>query len=397
MKIASINTVSYGSTGKIMLQIAQTAREKGHIVKTFSKTWKSNPYINDSHIYIGTYVGNVAHRILAPFTAREGSYSFFSTRKLINELHSYRPDVLHLHNLHGWYLNYKILFRYIKQNNIRVIWTLHDCWAFTGQCPHFTVAQCDKWKTGCYHCSQYRAYPETYVDRTRQMWKLKKEWFTGVPNMTIVTPSQWLADLVKESFLKEYPVKVIHNGIDLDIFKPTPSNFRMKYHCENKFVLLGVAFGWGKRKGLDVFIDLAKRLGSRFQIVLVGTDEKVDQQLPENIISIHRTSNQKELAEIYTSADLFVNPTREENYPTVNMEAIACGTPVLTFRTGGSPEIVDELTGCVVDCDDVDAVEQKIILICENKSYSAEKCVVRALEFDKNERFEEYIKLYESN
>jgi glycosyltransferase involved in cell wall biosynthesis len=229
------------------------------------------------------------------------------------------------------------------------------------------------------------------------MHNRKKALFSGL-DMTIVTPSQWLADLVKQSFLKDYPVKVIHNGIDLSVFRPTPSNFREKYGiARDKKILLGVAFGWGARKGLDVFIDLAHRLDpDHYQIVLVGTDENTDKQLPENIISIHRTQNQAELAEVYTAADLFVNPTREENYPTVNMEALACGTPVLTFRTGGSPEILDETCGAVVACDDVDAMEREIIRICAEAPYSEAACLKRAEGFDHNQRFEEYIHLYES-
>jgi glycosyltransferase involved in cell wall biosynthesis len=230
------------------------------------------------------------------------------------------------------------------------------------------------------------------------MHKRKKKLFSGL-NMTIITPSQWLADLVKQSFLKNYPVRVIHNGIDLSVFKPTPSDFRKRYGIAlEKKILLGVAFGWGARKGLDVFIDLAKRLDDKYyQIVLVGTDDNVDKQLPDSIISIHRTQNQAELAEIYTAADLFVNPTREENYPTVNMESLACGTPVLTFRTGGSPECIDEYCGAVVDCDDVDAMEREIIRICSDAPYSKEDCLKRAASFDHHKRFEEYIQLYESS
>ena len=229
------------------------------------------------------------------------------------------------------------------------------------------------------------------------MWKKKRSWFTGVPDMTLVTPSQWLADLVKRSFLSEYPVEVIPNGIDLNVFKPRASDFRRRYHIpEGKNILLGVAFGWGERKGLDVFLELAKRLdGAKYQIVLVGTDDSVDKQLPESIISIHRTENQQQLAVIYTAADLFVNPTREENYPTVNMESIACGTPVLTFRTGGSPEIVSPDTGSVVDCDDVDSLEKEIVRICQTKPYTEERCLNRAAEFDQFRRFKEYIRLYE--
>ena len=212
--------------------------------------------------------------------------------------------------------------------------------------------------------------------------------------MTLVTPSHWLADLTRQSYMKEYPVRVIHNGIDLSVFKPTDSDFRKEHHCEDKKILLGVAFGWNKKKGLDVFVELAKRLDSQYQIVLVGVDERVQLSLPKNIISIERTQNQQELAQIYSAADLFVNPTREENYPTVNMESLACGTPVLTFRTGGSPEIIDDRCGAVVDKDDIDAMEREIIRICSQMPYKREDILKRAESFDMADRFNEYVSLY---
>lgn len=228
------------------------------------------------------------------------------------------------------------------------------------------------------------------------MWKLKKRWFTGIENLTLVTPSKWLAGLVKQSFLKDYPIKVINNGIDLEVFKPAESSFRWDHGIrEDEFMLLGVSFGWSKRKGLDVFIQLAQRLPENYKIVLVGTDDAVDDVLPESIISIHRTEDQRELAEIYSAADLFVNPTREENYPTVNMESLACGTPVITFNTGGSPEIIDDSCGCVVDCDDVEELEKNIRRICDKRPYSSNACLVRAGNFEIYRAFDSYINLYE--
>lgn len=211
--------------------------------------------------------------------------------------------------------------------------------------------------------------------------------------MALVTPSKWLCDLAKESFMKDYPIKVINNGIDLSIFKPTESDFREKYGLTDKKVILGVASDWGKRKGLDVFTELSDRLDDSYRIVLVGIDGKA-QNLPEKIITVKRTENQKELAEIYTAADLFVNPTREENYPTVNMESLACGTPVLTFKTGGSPEIIDSTCGTAVEADDVDAMEKEILRICQEKPYSDKACLERAKDFDMYDRFEEYVELY---
>lgn len=226
------------------------------------------------------------------------------------------------------------------------------------------------------------------------LYEKKKQLFSDL-DLTIITPSRWLAEQVKQSFLKDYPIKVIHNGIDLSVFYPRKTDFRKKYHLENKYILLGVAFGWGPRKGLDVFIRLAKRLDpEKFQIVLVGTDKKVDKILPENIISIHRTSNQTELAEIYSAADLFVNPTREENYPTVNMESLACGTPVLTFRTGGSPEIIDEGTGVVVEYGDEEALYKAIVKNAEGRLFLAEECKKRAQQFYEKEKYIEYMMLY---
>ena len=400
MRIAIINMVPYGSTGKIMLQIARVARESGHEARTYSTEPYSmkrrpKPFVAPGHLQWGSFRENMFHYYLGSTFGRNGCYSKSGTKQLIRELERCSPDVLHLHNLHSFCIHFPTLFRYIKKNNIRTVWTLHDCWTFTGQCPHFDMFGCEKWKTGCHHCKQPMTYPKSRIDNTRRMYELKKKWFTGVQDMTLVAPSEWLADLTRESFLKEYPVKVIHNGIDLAVFRPTQSDFRKKYGCEDKHILLGVAFGWGARKGLDVFIELSKRLDDHYQIVLVGTDDETDRQLPENIISIHQTQNQEELAQIYSAADLFVNATQEDTYPTVNMEALACGTPVLTFRTGGSPEIPDESCGAVVEKNDVDGLEREIIRIYKERPYSCEACLTRAKQFDMNSRFGEYIELYE--
>lgn len=397
MKIAIINSVPYGSTGKIAYEIAKTAADEGDGVEIFYG-YSGHPLdeIKNGNSVIGGKSGKAMHMLLSEMTGLIGCFSFFYTFKILRKLKKFRPDIIHLHNLHGWYINLPLLFGFIKKHNIKTVWTLHDCWAFTGHCPHFDMIGCDKWKTGCYGCPQYKEYPKSLFDNSKYMYRLKKKWFTGVKNMTIVTPSEWMAGLVRESYLKDYPVKVINNGIDLNIFKPIESDFREKYALENKYIVLGVAFGWGKRKGLDVFIELAKRLDKeKYKIVLVGTDDNSDKLLPENIISIHRTQNQTELAKIYSAADVFANPTREENYPTVNMESVACGTPVVTFNTGGSPEILDETCGAAVAKDDNDAMYNEIIRICEAKPYSMEACIKKAKGFDKNEKFGEYIRLYE--
>ncbi len=396
MHISMINTVDFGSTGKIMLQLKKIAKKNEISISSYSRKWL-NSKKNTTHYYFGWLIENVFHRIFSPFIGCESLMSFFGTISLCKMLKKKHTDLIHLHNLHGHYICLPILFRFIKKHNIPVIWTLHDCWSFTGRCPHFVMTKCDRWKNGCHDCPYPKnSYPQSYIDTSHMMWNHKRKWFTGIKNCTIVTPSRWLADLIKQSYLKNYPVKVINNGIDLSVFKPTGSEFRKKNGLDGKMVVLGVASGWGGRKGLDVFIELARRLPDDYRIVLVGTTDNVDKDLPSNIISIHRTQNQNGLAEIYTAADVFANPTREDTFPTVNMESLACGTPVVTFRTGGSPEIIDETCGSVVDCDDIDAMETEIRRVCKEKPYSVEACLARAKNFDMNERFDEYVKLYQS-
>ncbi|MBR5500051.1 MAG: glycosyltransferase [Clostridia bacterium] len=391
MKVAQINAVSgKGSTGKICVGISNLLEKKAIDNKIFYSFGVGTPknsykYSNDYYIKIQA----LKSRIL-------GNYGFNSktaTKNLIDYLKVYKPDIVHIHNIHGHDCDLEMLFSYFRENKIKIVWTFHDCWAFTGYCTYFSMCGCEQWKEGCQNCPQKKKY-SWFFDRSNMLWQKKKTLFSDL-NLTIVTPSKWLAKLVKASFLGNYPVVVIHNGIDLSIFCPTDSDFRKKYSCEDKFLILGVSFEWEERKGIDVFIELAKRLESKYQIVLVGTNHTVDKQLPENIISIHRTNNQRELAEIYSAADLFVNPTREENFPTVNIESLACGTPVLTFDTGGSSEIIDEHSGAVVDENNVDSIEQKIRMIYSLKPYSVEMCQKRASFFDAEIRLAEYIELYQ--
>ena len=390
MKIVQINTTcGIGSTGKICVDISKML--SANQTENYILCSKSNRYP------LGVPCSSSNYRRLQALKSRIlGNYGFNSqaaTKKMISELDRINPDCVHLHNLHGHDCDLDMLFAYFKEHRTKLIWTFHDCWAFTGYCPYFTLISCDKWKSQCVDCVQRRKY-SWFFDRSGILYRKKKKLFDRL-ELTVVTPSQWLADIVRQSFFGVYPVHVINNGIDLDIFKPSQSDFRQKFHLENRKIVLGVAMGWEVRKGIDVFIKLSERLPHEYRIVLVGTDDKTDRELPAGILSIHRSQNQQELAEIYSAADVFVNPTREENYPTVNMEAIACGTPVLTFRTGGSPEMLDETCGSVVDCNDIDALEKEIIHICTDKHYTKEACLKKAKEFDKNERFKEYIDLYE--
>ena len=391
MKIVQINTVcGTGSTGKICVSVSELLNGKqieNYILYTSGASDHPNAISCGNRYY--TKFQALKSRIFGNY----GFNSVWETRRMIRELERIKPDIMHLHNIHGHDCHLEILFDYLKKQKIKVFWTFHDCWAFTGYCPYYTLVACEKWKTGCGDCPQRRNF-SWFFDRSAELYARKKKAFSGV-DLTIITPSQWLADQVKESFLQDAPVHVIHNGIDLEVFRPTPSDFRKKYGIpESKFILLGVAFGWGVRKGLDVFIDLAGKLDKHYQIVLVGTDAKVDKQLPDNIISIHRTENQKELAAIYTAADLFVNPTREENYPTVNMEAIACGTPVVTFRTGGSPEILDKHTGIVVERESIHDLCKAIHEMSVYSLYNSDCSRHQVQRFDKRNCFENYVREY---
>lgn len=394
MKILLLNLGLYGSTGTIVLDLKKKIEENGDEAVLAYPEVSINRKGYENDIVIKGVLSRKLNHFLEKVTGFQGCFSWFKTRKMLREIKHFSPDIIHLHNLHKININLGMLFRFIKKEEIPAVWTLHDCWAFTGQCPYFTMIKCEKWKTECFDCPQYRKYPEVYVDRTRQMYRLKRKWFTDVHNMTIITPSYWLAGLVKKSYLKEYPIKVIHNGIDRNVFKVSENGFREKYHITGKYMILGVAAQWDKRKGLDVFLTLAERLDTNYVIVLVGTNKNVDKLLPENIISIHATFNRTELAAIYSAADVFVNPTREENFPTVNIEALACGTPVITFDTGGSPESLDESCGRVIPCDNIDTMENVIRDVCIESKIKKEDCLKRSSGFDKNLQYQNYINLY---
>ena len=393
MKVLTINTAPYGSVARIAIETAELA-EKHNIEVRLSFGYSSHP-IESKYVYYhtGNFLSSVIDMILSRMTGLMGTFSFLYTLMYLRKIKKYNPDIIHLHNLHGC-MNLGLIMDYIKKYKKPVIWTFHDCWALTGHCVHFDYVQCMKWKSNCHHCPIYRSFPEAYIDNSRYMHKKKKQWFSNLEKAILVAPSYWMSEQIKESYLSNYPIKVIQNGINLSTFKISKSNFKQKYKINTKFILLGVAFGWGPKKGLDTFIRLANDLIDEFQVVLVGTNKESEKCLPSNIISIHATQNQAELAEIYNGADLFVNLTREDTFPTVNIEALACGTPVITYRTGGSPEIIDETCGCVVEKDNYNSLIKKIREIKEKKPYNANDCRRRAEQFDKNDRFMDYIKLY---
>ena len=366
MNVLFINQVcGTGSTGKITAELAEKYEREGHTVKiAFGRNAKVPEKYQRFAVRIGGSLDVYLHALLTRLTDRHGLFSRRATKKFLRWAESFNPDILWLHNIHGYFINYEMLFDWIKSRpQMKVFWTLHDCWSFTGHCSFFSFAKCDKWQDHCDACPQKKAYPASFFDRSFKNFEQKRKSFTGVKDLTIITPSQWLASLVKQSFLRDYPIEIRYNEINHDIFKPIQDNgrIRQKYQLQDKFIVLGVANIWDPRKGLQDFIKLSTILDpEKFAIILVGVKQAQMKQLPQGIIAIERTENQKELAEFYAAADVFFNPTYEDNYPTVNLEAEACGTPVLTYQTGGSPETLHDPRSKVVPAGDLEAVKSFI-------------------------------------
>lgn len=365
MKVLLINSVcGIGSTGRICTDLAQQFEAAGDEVKiAYGRKGTVPEQFQKYAVRISTDWDCKMHAIQTRLFDTHGFGSKHATKKFLQWAEEYKPDLLWLHNIHGYYINVEMLFDWIKKHpEMQVKWTLHDCWAFTGHCSHFTAVKCAQWKSHCSYCSQLRRYPACYaMSSVRRNFARKRAAFTGVPNLTLITPSKWLADLVKQSFLKDYPVKVHYNTIDTTIFKPTPSDFRERYGLQDKIIVLGVANVWEDRKGLFDFYKLAEMLDDRYAIVLVGLSEKQIEDLPKIIKGIQRTNSPQELAAIYTAADVFVNPTYEDNYPTVNLEAQACGTRVITYDTGGCRETINSAKSRIVSVGSLEEV-QRIIL-----------------------------------
>lgn len=389
MKVLQINTVcGIRSTGRICTDIADILKTGGDDCKVGYGREEVPAEREQYAVRIGNDGDVKRHALMSRIFDNTGYGSKKVTEKFLEWVTQYDPDVIHLHNLHGYYINIELLFNYLKKVKKPVVWTLHDCWAFTGHCPHFDYIGCNKWeKEGCHNCPQKNTYPSSLLfDRSKNNYVEKKQLFTGLDNMTIVAPSQWLADLVKRSFLKEYPVRVINNGIDLSAFKPTEGSFRERYGLQDKTVFLGVATAWGKAKGLYDFEKMNEMKSDNEAIVLVGLTPQQISALPKGIIGIPQTNNLGELAEIYTAADVLINPTQEEVFGLVNIEAQACGTPAITYRTGGAVETVP--SEHIVDKGDVDTLLHKA------REVVASQKNIDVSVFSRDNCYAEYINLY---
>ncbi len=403
-KLLQINPVMRvsTSTGRIMQEIGDVAMSNG---------WES--YIAYSYgrdgikpstsklIPVGNKLDVAWHGLVTRLTDRHGLASERVTRAFIQQIERLQPDIIHIHNIHGYFLNYRVLFDYLSTCNIPVVWTVHDCWLYTGHCYYYSFIGCNKWQMGCVHCPQRKSFPTSWwIDRSRENYRDKKAAFTSLPQdrFTIVPVSHWIKGEMQRSFLKEARFRVIHNGIDTNIFKPyETSEVKSKFQLEGKRVVLGVASIWSEEKGWNDFMRLAERLQEDERLVLVGVNDQQKTLLPKNVLGISRTENIRQLAELYSAADAFVNPTWQDNYPTVNLEAIACGTPVVTYRTGGSIEAVTENTGIIVEQGDIDGLLQAVRIIGKRgKAYYQQPCRRYALKnFRKEDRYADYLKLYD--
>lgn len=414
-KLLQINPVlrTSTSTGRIMKEIGELAMANGwESYVAYSKGRDGLPGSTSIPVPVGNKASVVWHGLQTRILDRHGLGSVLATKRFIEDIRRIGPDIIHIHNIHGYFLNYRILFDFLSHSGIQVIWTVHDCWLYTGHCYHYMYAGCDRWKTGCGHCPQRGKFPRSlFADRSARNFRDKRDAFCSMPEdrLTIVPVSDWMRSEMSESFLKDYRFQVIHNGIDTDVFSPQPaleSEVRRCYGLGDSHVILGIASIWSEEKGLNDFVEMAARLDSDEVIVLVGMDRKqLDDVLSrcgrtvlgDRMVAVKRTADVHQLAGLYSTADVFVNPTWQDNYPTVNLEAISCGTPVVTYRTGGSIEAVAGDTGFVVEQGDieglVDAVRRVETL---GKAHFMDACRSRAVkEFRKEDRYAEYIELYE--
>ncbi|MDU1414423.1 MAG: glycosyltransferase [Clostridium sp.] len=398
MKVLQINSVcGTGSTGRIAVDLYKTLVENGH--ESMIAFGRNTALGNVNNVKIGSNVDNYIHVAKTRIFDKHGFGSTKATKEFIKTIEEYNPDIIHLHNIHGYYINIEILFNYLKEINKPVVWTLHDCWTFTGHCAYFDDIGCEKWKSQCYDCCQLNSYPISKIkDNSKGNYICKKAIFNGVNGLKVITVSSWLKGKVEQSFLKDYDIRVINNGIDVDTFKPLDSKDKIdkKYNIQGKKIILGVSNIWDERKGLKDFLKLSQIIDDSFVIVLVGLNDDQIKELPSNIIGIRRTENIEELAELYSAAMVLVNTSVEETFGLVTVEAMACGTPVIVYNSTALPEEVGEKCGYVVEKRNVSQVIDAIKKIdIEGKEYFAEHCRNRVKSlYRKQDKYQEYMNLY---
>lgn len=403
MNIVQINiTYRSGSTGKIMSDLSDVIKQYGgnsYMVSGYKN--KEDQGIVDHIYYVDMadkYFEVRKDLLISRITGEMGYRHKNRSKAVVSWIQQKQPDVIHLHNIHGDWLHIKTLFDYIRQSNVPVVWTIHDCWPFTGRCSHFAVWGCEKWKTQCLKCKNKDIYPITYFfDKSEKMFIDKKSWFTGLNNVVLVTPSEWLARQVRQSYLGEYPVEVIQSGIDLNVFYPRKEKSRYLYTiADGKSIILGVASSWSERKGLRDFFELDKIIDHRkYQIVLVGLNKKQLRNLPKTILGISRTENQEELAVLYSQADCYLNCSILETMGMTTVEAMACGTPVVVYDKTAIPEAVAGNCGIILKNRKINELYHAVETVCKRKKKVSNDCRARVVDnYEKNFQFSKYIDLY---
>ncbi len=396
--LLQINFSNFGSTGKIAEQIGVLAINQGWKSYFAYSRSKGRSESQSKIVQIGGKLNVYWHGFESRILDNHGLASRSATKRFIKQIVNLSPDIIHLHNIHGYYLNYKILFEFLKMYNRPVVWTLHDCWAMTGHCAYFSMAGCGKWKKQCFDCPLKKEYPKSFLlDRSKQNYQDKEATFKGLENLHVVSVSNWLNNIVKESYLNYANLHVIYNGVDIKMFQPFDGHkLKVEYNLQGKKILLGVANVWEKRKGFADYIELRKKISKDFVIVLIGLDKKIIKQLPEGIIGICRTENQTQLAQWYSLADIVLNLSYQESFGLTTVEGFACGTPSIVYNTTASPELISDDTGLVVETGNISQLVEAINKLCSNPLKSSD-CRKRAeLLYNKNIAFQKYLDLYES-
>ena len=396
MRVLFINVaLNSGSTGRIVEGIGCLAIAQGWDVYVAHGA----RYVNKSRLksyQITNKAGEVLHYLESSLFDAQGRGSRLATKRFLKFIDRICPDVVHIHNIHGCFLNYPLLFRFLREKNIPVIWTLHDCWAMTGHCVHFLRTNCEQWKSQCTICPQKYDFPASYLlDRCKSNYLLKKQLFTAMERMRITTVSSWLKGITEQSYLKKFPIDVLPNGIDTKAFEFTESDLRNKYGVCNKKLILAVASGFGERKGINDYVALSHKLPQDYQLMLVGVTERDSKILPDNVIVVKRANGIDELAKYYSAADVLLSLSYEETFGLTIIEAMSCGTPAIVYDNTAQPELITPETGLVVSTSDIDGVIRAIREICsKGKMHFSTACQEHALEYDEKKSYQKYIDLY---
>lgn len=394
VKILQINAVyGFKSTGIIVKDIEKLLNDNSHTVYVAYQTALNPP---PNSYKIGSRLDYKLHALYARVFGRQAYASRCATKGLIKYIKRISPDIVHFHNLHSNYINLNMLCDFLAKRKIPTVITMHDCWYFTGKCTHYAAVKCDRWQTTCGNCPQNKAeQPSLFFDCTAKVLKDKTDHLNKLKNLTLVGCSEWVATEARKSLLKNATIKTVYNGVDTSIFKPHDSNFKEKHSLNNKFVILGIADKWC----LDINKEAVTRIISEnidAQILVIGCTQAQKDYFKSynNVLCLDYISDRQELADIYAASDVFVNLTHADTLPTVNMESICCGTPVITYNCCGSPELIDSDSGFVVEENDINTLLLKIKQIKDTPLLFDVK--EKQKKFDKNTCYNRYLDIYNS-